>query len=232
MISNPNRTRRDFLGLAKALAACALTRSLAACLDEAPPDDGLEAYPERRTTRADLPRSPTDDDEYLAPTPGEPAEVSNAAASSEATAKARALEAKNVGGRAYTFADPGPFPGKERSHIPLLVVRSDRVAVIKVAHVMDAGSASIATQGTDAGLADATRDASVADVTQPSAAHWVTTIFATDENGRVVYFEELLPTDEAPPSVAFLVPAGVAYVRAFAHCNLHGLWTSDQVRVP
>lgn len=211
--------RRAFVGLLGALGAS----SILGCLQRGEPDSDPPLAMEPKGTR--VTRAPTDGDEYLTPDPSTPP-PSSSKVDPSAVAKTKALLEANLGGAAYTYAEPGPFPGKERAHIPLVKIQDDGVAVIKVSHVMDSGAPE-PTRDDDAGSIEAPgagEDAGVAEVARP--AHWVTTVWAKDDSGRIIFFRELEPTDE-PPNFAFLVPPGVKTVRAFAHCNLHGVWSSD-----
>ena len=148
--------------------------------------------------------------------------------------KVRALVAANVGGVPYTATSPGPFAGKERSHVPQLTIQPDGVAVIIVNHVMEPGPVS-ADAGVDAGDAgarsDGGRDGGDAGDASVAARHFVTTIFAKNDKGHVVFLKELKATDPAPPFVAFKIPAGTTTLRACEHCNLHGVWVSADAKV-
>ena len=126
---------------------------------------------------------PTDDDEHVEGEPEqEPTPVETQPGKPEWTTKAKALVSKNEGGKVYTVEAPGPFAGKERSHVPKVTI--------------EAG---------------------------------VTTIWVEDDQGRVLALRELKATESAPPAFAFKLPNGTKKVRAFEHCNLHGVWASDEV---
>lgn len=221
-----NQARRAFLGTATIFSALGLLRMLPGCTQTA---DRLEpVQPTKGSGSADkgaAAPTPTDDDEFVdqapAETPPVEAELENAAW----TEKAKTLEAANVGGVAYTAAAPGPFPGKERSHVPDLKVQSDGIAVVVVNHVMDGGST-----GTDGGAGDAAADA---DAGYADAAvrpvHYVSTIWIKDDKGRVLFMRSFAPTDPAPPFLAMKIPEGVKTLTAYEHCNLHGVWASQPV---
>lgn len=218
-----NQARRAFLGTATIFSAMGLLRLLPGCSDD--PETRQPAQPTPKTPAA-AGNTPTDDDEFVdaapAPTPPVEADPENA----DWAAKAKDLTSKNVGGAAYTNEAPGPFAGKERSHVPVLTIQSDGVAVVVVNHVMDAGST-----GAEAGAADAAADAKAAADAAPADAaarptHYVTTIWIQDDKGRVIFMKSWLPTDPAPPFVAVRIPQGTKTLTAYEHCNLHGVWAS------
>lgn len=206
------RTRRAFLGAAGGLlSAFAIGWVVPAC------SSGAGSTPIRSKSKATKP--PTDDDEV---SPGDPTvqqgdvQPSNPG-NPQWESRAKELEGANQGGTAYTATAPGPFAGKERSHVPNLTVQSDGVAVIVVNHVMDPGGVNEAgADGGDAG-------------SRPE--HFITTIYAKDDQDRVIYLKELTSKDASPPFIAFRIPDGTKSVRAFEHCNLHGVWASDDATV-
>jgi hypothetical protein len=213
-------TRRAFLGALGALSAFGIARFLPACsgAEDAPP-----AAQKKQPPKATPPA--TDDDEHV-PGPGETPKTPDDGQVGNAVweQKAKALEGSNAGGAAYTTESPGPWAGKEKSHVPSLTVQEDGVAMILVSHVMDAGFA-----GAEAGASDGGKDAGPFD-SGARPIHYVTTIWVKDDKGRVVYLKELKTTDIAPPVVAFRVPAGTQSLRAYEHCNLHGVWGSAIVK--
>jgi len=210
------KTRRAFLGALGALSAFGLVRALPACSgSEEPPIATL------RKTKAAPVTPPTDDDEHVpgegdAPANPDQGQIGNAIWED----KAKKLESSNVGGTAYTQTSPGPFAGKEKSHVPTLTIQSDGVAMVLVNHVMDAGAAGAQPE--------AGRDAAGFD-SGARATHYVTTVWVKDDKGRVVYFKELASTDIAPPVIAFKIPEGTKGLRAYEHCNLHGVWASAEL---
>ncbi len=210
------KTRRAFLGSALGtLSVLALIRAIGGCSEDE--SDALASPARSPASPGPSPGAapPTDDDEHVAGDPPASPPVDETSAGNPDWQKLAAeLCARNVGGVAYSSQRPGPFAGKERSHVPKLTIQADGVAVIVVNHVMDPG-ASIADAGKDAAT-----DASV-------PAHYVTTIWAKDDKGRVVFMKQLRPTDAAPPFVAFKIPPGTMSLTAFEHCNLHGVWRSD-----
>jgi hypothetical protein len=238
---NKTPSRRAFLGTAGSLfSAWALSRIVPAC-SPAKESPGLLRDP-AESPGSKAPPTPTDDDEFV---PGAGASQTSTLPPAEAnpgnpewTQKAKALLDANQGGIAYTMTSPGPFKGKERSHVPQMTIQSDGVAIILVNHVMDpgfAGNEAGAPDGGDAGLAagDAARDAGDSGLDAGSfdsgarPLHYVSTIWATDVTGRVVFMKELAATDPAPPFIAFKIPEGTAMLTAYEHCNLHGVWAGD-----
>jgi hypothetical protein len=223
-----NQARRAFLGTTAVFGALGFLRMLPGCtqatdtVKPAQPKPGSnDQSPNTQSTPA-----PTDDDEFVNTAPTETPPVEAEVGNAEWTAKAKAFESANVGGVAYTATAPGPFAGKERSHVPDLKVQSDGVAIVVVNHVMDAGST-----GTDAG-ADAARvdggDAGYVDAAvRPT--HYVTTIWIQDDKGQVLFMKSFAPTDVAPPFIAMRIPEGVKTLTAYEHCNLHGVWASAPV---
>ena len=71
-------------------------------------------------------------------------------------------------------------------------------------------------------------------VMQP--AHWITTIYFRDQDGKVFYLKELVPSDvdtdeagnpkEKGVSAYTKIPTGTTSISAFAFCNLHEHWYS------
>jgi len=225
------KTRRAFLGAAAStLSAFALVRLLPACSS----DDGDGSLTQPLAPPA---TKPTDDDEHV---PGSPPANPPAAPASPGNAAwdqlGKELCGRNQGGVAYTAASPGPWAGKERSHVPVLTIQPDGVAVIIVNHVMEPGSAGAGDAGRD-GAADAAVDAgrdAGRDASADSgvvATHFVTTIWAKDDKGRVVFMKQFKATDPAPPFIAFKIPAGTTSLVALEHCNLHGAWASAAAKV-
>lgn len=231
-----NQARRAFLGTATIFSALGLLRMLPGCsqptarLDPAQPTKGNSNDPNgssgaNGTSDTKGMPTPTDDDEFVDQAPTETPPVDAEVGNAEWTAKAKAFLSANVGGVAYTATAPGPFPGKERSHVPDLKVQSDGVAVVVVNHVMDAGSS-----GTDAGsdAGDAGGDAGYVDAAVRPV-HYVSTIWIQDDKGRVLFMRSFAPTDPSPPFVAMRIPEGVQTLTAYEHCNLHGTWASAPV---
>ncbi|MCA9588299.1 MAG: hypothetical protein KC657_23415 [Myxococcales bacterium] len=219
--------RGVLLGVLGAVSSLAIGRVLTACSSATEP-----VRPQARPADNDTKQpTPTDDDEYVPGTAPEQPKPENAVIGKpEWEARANELEAKGV----YTKAAPGMWAGKERSHVPTITTQEDGVAVILVEHVMT--PASNASDGGDAAVGDAARDADAdaardAGSTLPTPEHYVTTIWARDQAGRVVFLKRFAPTDPAPPFVAFRIPPGTTTLRAFEHCNLHGAWSTEPLAV-
>lgn len=186
---------------------------------------------------------PTDDDEYVPGSPdgGSPVVESPGLPNQTWENRVKQLES----GAVYTEAAPGPWAGKERSHVPTIIadtVLKNRVTVL-VNHVMQkAGIAAYPDGGPDAAVvADAGLDASDDADATPAAPmdagpmvlpeHYVTTIYVKTDTGVVAGLIEFTSSDPAPPSVTFVVPPGTKSVTAYEFCNLHGLWASKPLTV-
>jgi desulfoferrodoxin (superoxide reductase-like protein) len=115
----------------------------------------------------------------------------------------RAAELEGSQDAVYTNAAPGPWAGKEGSHVPSLI--ADGEARIETAHGQT--------------------------VNEPDTEdHYITTLYVRDQDGVVIHLVELDGTEEAP-TTSFTPPEGTTEMTAFSHCNLHGLWSSDPVTV-
>lgn len=194
--------------------------------------------------------TPTDDDEYVPGSPdgGGPVIESTNLPNATWEARAKALES----GAVYTEAAPGPWAGKERSHVPTLIadtVLTNRVTVL-VNHVMqksgglaypeagpvvpDAGAIDAAADGSD-DAADGAPDVVVAPPMDAGPTvlpeHFVAWIYVKTDTGMVAGLIELKSTDPAPPSVTFVLPPGTKSVTAYEFCNLHGLWASKPLEI-
>ncbi|HEY8077435.1 MAG TPA: desulfoferrodoxin family protein, partial [Labilithrix sp.] len=159
----------------------------------------------------------------------------------------------NQFGSTFTLTSPGPFTGKERSHVPTTTVATVgmyKQITVLVNHVMGANGidAGYMEAGPDADAGDAGKDggdagkdggdAGKTDASLPDASavdagvHYITTIYIRGAVGgvdTVVGLWEFVSTDPAPPSVKFTIPAGVTQVVAYEHCTLHGLWKTDAI---
>lgn len=61
--------------------------------------------------------------------------------------------------------------------------------------------------------------------------HYISALWVRDAETRdLVFYQEYGP-DQAPRA-RFLIPRGVKYLRAFEHCNQHGVWAGRRVQVP
>lgn len=222
-----NHARRAFLGTATIFSAWGLLQLLPGCSSADETRTPAQPQPKKRTSAV----PPTDDDEFVDEEPEPTPPVSTQRGNAEWTAKAADLESKNAGGKAYTVDSPGPFPGKDRAHVPVMTIQPDGVAAIIVHHVMDAGS-----PGTEAGAPSTTptdagkTDAAVADAGYVDSGarpmHYVSTIWIKDDQGRVIFMKSYEPSDASPPFVAIRIPDGVKSLTAYEHCNLHGVWAS------
>lgn len=189
--------------------------------------------------------APTDGDEYV---PGNvdagagPVVQSNGLPNASWESRVKQLES----GAIYTEAAPGPWVGKERSHVPVIVadtVLTNRVTVL-VNHVMQKSGLVYPEAGADAAPtvmdAMADGDADGGDAVAPPAndggpmmvaEHYITTIYVKTDTGVVAGLIEMSSSDPAPPTVTFVVPAGTKTVTAYEYCNLHGLWASKPLTV-
>lgn len=212
---------RGSLGL---LALAGFGRALEAC------DDGSTGLGTRapRTSDDTLP-TPTDGDEYV---PGEnagppvdandlPPTIPNQ--TWEARAKQLEDEQRRLGHEVFSKTAPGPWAGKERSHVP--VATAERVngvtkVVVLVEHVMgknalDAGYTEASAP--EAAAADASADA--ADAARPDAAA------DGGDAGRLdASADASAPTDAGPPPPEHYITT--IYVRATVDGleRVVGLW--------
>lgn len=244
------RRRAVLHALILGLGAAGLGRVMFACKEE----DAGNPHPADVLPKGNPDKS--DADEYV---PGEsPPIIANTEAPKvpnqawEARAKQLDSEqARMFRKDAFTKANPDP-PNRSASHVPNARVEAadgglTRVIVV-VNHQMgqnklDAGAmdASADTGPKDAGVdaahagdADA-GDAGDAGATLPPIEHYITTIFLRAKVGdvdTVVGLWEFSSTDAAPPTVSFVLPAGVKAVTAYEWCTLHGLWASEPLAIP
>ena len=182
---------------------------------------------------------PTDKDEYV-PGQGDGGVVVNQATqlpNKNWEARAKQLEGS---GALYTEAAPGKWAGKERSHVPTMVVDTmlkNRVTIV-VNHVMqvgvalDAGADSAVADAADAATLDAAMDADAAPApVVGTPEHYVTTIYVKTDTGVVAGLVEFVATDAAPPSVTIVLPPGTKSATAYEYCNIHGLWASKPLAI-
>lgn len=229
--------RRAFLTALGVASYGGLAWLIEACSSEATQPNRLGDSPVPSSTGATTPTGsssskppPTDGNEYV---PGGPADggavvdQSTQLPNKNWEARVKQLESS---GNIYTEAAPGPWAGKERSHVPTIVadtMMKNRVTVL-VNHVMQ--KASIADGGVmDAADADPDADAAPAVVMTPE--HYVTTIYVKTDTGVVAGLVEFTSSDPAPPSVTFVLPAGTKSVTAYENCNIHGLWASKPLAI-
>jgi desulfoferrodoxin (superoxide reductase-like protein) len=109
--------------------------------------------------------------------------------------------------------DTSEGAGMASNHAPLISVDSDGIATVSLAaeHPMDPESAGVE--------------------------HWITTMYAKNQDDVVVGFQHFGQTEVLPqwsgrrnPSLEFAVPAGTTSLRAYSYCNLHDHWASKVQR--
>jgi desulfoferrodoxin (superoxide reductase-like protein) len=61
--------------------------------------------------------------------------------------------------------------------------------------------------------------------------HYIDTLYALDQNGKVASLRRLSPHEEAPAIFTFAIPEGVTSLTPYEHCNKHGLFKGDTVAV-
>ncbi|CAB9497474.1 Desulfoferrodoxin [Seminavis robusta] len=66
----------------------------------------------------------------------------------------------------------------------------------------------------------------------PTTVHFITHIYAVDQNNQIFAVETMDPNQAAPATVVFEVPEDVTAMTAFEFCNLHGLWMGPTVETP
>jgi len=64
-----------------------------------------------------------------------------------------------------------------------------------------------------------------------SAEHFIETIFAVDQHGRVIAHEKLNEETHPKASITFPVPAGTTKLTCWEHCNKHGVWEGETVDI-
>ncbi|MDB4995478.1 MAG: hypothetical protein JWM74_2910 [Myxococcaceae bacterium] len=232
-----------FTRIGLGIGGIGLARIIAACSNNSAGKLGDGDIPSGPSTP-----KPTDGDEYV-PGKSDPVVADEAPKIPNPSWEARVKQLEGISA-IYTLAAPGPWAGKERSHIPEITIAGNKVTAV-VQHVMgsnglDAGyvdatvpvDAAKPDAGTDAGL-DAALDASNdagdagdagtvdAGPKPPTAIHYITTIYLKSQTGDVVGLYEFASTDAAPPTVIFTLPAGVTSVTPYEYCTIHGLWAND-----
>ena len=58
-----------------------------------------------------------------------------------------------------------------------------------------------------------------------SLSHYITSAWATDQHGKVIFYQSWGTSDT--PIVSFAIPPGTTSVTAYEHCNLHGVWEAE-----
>lgn len=100
----------------------------------------------------------------------------------------------------YTRTAPGPWQGKEDSHVPAILVGK-----------------------TDAGLEV---QVSVNHVMDPDIPHYIMWLKLYDENETLLGETQFEPDSETP-TVTFSIAAGPQKIKALEKCNLHGIWSAE-----
>eukprot|EP01064_Diplonema_japonicum_P003833 TRINITY_DN1251_c2_g2_i1.p1 TRINITY_DN1251_c2_g2~~TRINITY_DN1251_c2_g2_i1.p1 ORF type:complete len:1151 (+),score=248.42 TRINITY_DN1251_c2_g2_i1:23-3454(+) len=59
------------------------------------------------------------------------------------------------------------------------------------------------------------------------AAHFIDTIYAVDQNDKVIASSSLIPNQGSPATMSFTIPAGTTHITPYSHCNIHGLYKGD-----
>jgi len=70
----------------------------------------------------------------------------------------------------------------------------------------------------------------------PTLVHWPEYVYVENENGVVVYFQEIAPSGDGPVGggpvkVYFETPASSAILTAYTYCNIHGLFMGAPLKV-
>jgi len=61
--------------------------------------------------------------------------------------------------------------------------------------------------------------------------HWITEVYVTDGEGKIVAMKTFDTTGVDKATMEFDVPDGAVKLKAYAWCNLHGLWEGPEVEV-
>jgi len=100
----------------------------------------------------------------------------------------------------YTKDNPGPWAGKEGSHVPQIAyvkAGSGLKVTVKVAHPMD-----------------------------PKAPHYIMWIKLLDGDGNTLGQKDFVATDPAPIAT-FDLTSAPQKLKAYERCNLHGIWLNQ-----
>merc|ERR1711920_581346 len=65
-----------------------------------------------------------------------------------------------------------------------------------------------------------------------AAVHYVSSIYVTDEQRRLIAMAFKYPDDPAPASLNFTIPSSTRFVTVFVFCNRHGLFQGSTLQVP
>jgi desulfoferrodoxin (superoxide reductase-like protein) len=96
----------------------------------------------------------------------------------------------------FTIDNPGKWAGKEKAHVP--IIRLDQAE----------GKVTVFTDH------------------PMSPAHYITTHYVKDQDGRIFGLKSFTGRDEKAESV-FRLPPGTVKITAYSDCNLHGNWSSE-----
>ena len=100
----------------------------------------------------------------------------------------------------YTLDDPGPWEGKEAVHIPEVT--------------LNVGEGTI----------------TVAVMHVMEEAHYIPLVYARNQNGFIIGFQEFEATD-GPATATFTIPRGTTEITAYAFCYLHNDWKNTPLDI-
>lgn len=117
--------------------------------------------------------------------------------------------------QAQVFLSEEPFTeDKGVKHVPYISVNEDGTSSILVGKV---GEAIHPMNGvTDDGESDP---------------HWITELYVTDQDGKIVAMKSLDPTGVTEATWTFETPEGATTLQAYSWCNIHGLYVGPTVEV-
>eukprot|EP00928_Gymnodinium_smaydae_P095054 TRINITY_DN8104_c0_g2_i1.p1 TRINITY_DN8104_c0_g2~~TRINITY_DN8104_c0_g2_i1.p1 ORF type:complete len:1846 (+),score=294.15 TRINITY_DN8104_c0_g2_i1:63-5600(+) len=61
--------------------------------------------------------------------------------------------------------------------------------------------------------------------------HWIDTVWAEDQDKRILAMRRLSPTEAPPATLVFEIPANTTRITAYQHCNKHGMFKGTTLRV-
>lgn len=100
-------------------------------------------------------------------------------------------------GTVLTMAEPGMWADKIGGHLPMATFTAGDTPKVEVK--------------VDHGM---------------SAEHYIVTIYAKDQDGKVIGLTEFKGTDPTPVAT-YDVPSGTTSITGWAYCNLHSHWKDD-----
>ena len=117
--------------------------------------------------------------------------------------------------QAQVFLSEEPFTeDKGVKHVPYITIKEDGTSSILVGKV---GEAIHPMNGvTDDGSTDP---------------HWITELYVTDQDGKIVAMKSLDPTGVTEATWTFQTPEGATTLQAYSWCNIHGLYVGPIVEV-